>query len=65
MTSFRRLNAEPDANFRVYYRAQLGGALYCWQRESPQGRWDFFRCSQDGEPSHRVTLANQPPAPGR
>lgn len=38
---------------RVYYsRNKL---LYCFQEEFP-GIFHFYRCSQDGEPSHQLPL---------
>ena len=51
----QRLNAEPDDNYRINYRAE-GGARYCWQNDGgPRApRWVFYRCSRDGEPSHPV-----------
>lgn len=50
----QRQNAEPDDNYRVYYR-DTGGRVYCWLCYGPRERWAFYRCSRDGEPSHEVT----------
>jgi hypothetical protein len=58
--SLRRLNAEPDGFCRIYYRGD-NHALYCWQ-EDWRDRWSFYRCSQDGEPSHMVALKKDQPA---
>lgn len=49
-------DAEDNGFCRVYYRTK-GRLLYCWQEESA-GRFVYYRCSRDGEPSHEV----EPPA---
>lgn len=43
-------------NCRIYYRSATR-ALYCIQDDTCFGRpaFKFYRCSQDGEPSHEVT----------
>lgn len=54
--TFKFLREDAD-NCRVYYRGSKGG-LYCiqedgfWSQKDPK----FYRCSQDGEPSHEVPL---------
>lgn len=56
--SLRRINIEPDDNYRVYYRDEMSNRLYCWLCYGPRERWAFYACTGDGEPSHEVN----PPA---
>lgn len=58
---------------RVMFSRKFEGNkfFYCWQEEA-KGSFEFYRCSQDGEPSHKVTgwggvpAKNQTPAnPGQ
>jgi hypothetical protein len=39
------------------------GFLYCWQLDGPD-TYKFYRCSQDGEPSHEVMGFAGAPARG-
>jgi hypothetical protein len=42
---------EDGDNFRTYYRDAT--RLYCYQEDAP-GRFEFYACTPDGEPSHPV-----------
>ncbi len=49
--------SEDNGNCRVYFqRSSRPGIrlMYCWQA-SGDGKFEFLRCSRDGEPSHVVT----------
>ncbi len=52
--------SEDNGNCRVYYREEK--RLYCWQLDRP-GQFQFFRCSNDGEPSHEVAPPSDTPPP--
>ena len=39
----------------MFYRTFEGNRFYyCWLEEA-KGTFEFYRCSSDGEPSHKVT----------
>jgi hypothetical protein len=61
MAELRFLN-EDGGNCRVYFKR--GTALYCWQDEGygDSVRFEFYRCSKDGEPSHPVSPPEVVPA---
>lgn len=53
---------EDNGNCRVYYREN--GRLYCYQLASTRPlRFEFYRCSQDGEPSYEVKPFDPPILP--
>lgn len=56
MSGFDRLNAEPDDNYRIYFRSRATRTLYCWLCYGPREGWAFYVCTRDGEPSHEVAL---------
>lgn len=61
----KRLNTEPDDNYRVYYLEKETGGLYCWLCYGPPSAWAFYTCTRDGEPSHEVPASQHMPKPWR
>lgn len=50
-----------NGHCRVYYRGERGD-LYCFQEAGMWGRairFEFYVCSRDGEPSHKVSIAGR------
>ena len=54
--TFKFQNEDPD-NFRVYYRRNETGGLFCFQWEGPKAGNVFYVCSRDGEPECEAKAA--------